>query len=145
YGRWTYKYEEAARQGAAGALIIHEDAPAAYPWAVVQSSWTGPQHDLARDDLGADRVPVEGWITSSVARELFQRAGLEFDSERARAQNRGFTPVSLRQRASITLETSIERHMSRNVVGVLPGRTRPQEAVLYGAHWDHLGRCTPVD
>jgi Zn-dependent M28 family amino/carboxypeptidase len=145
YGRWTYKYEEAARRGAAGALIVHEDAAAAYPWAVVQSSWTGPQHDLARADHGADRVQVEGWITNQVARDLFARAGLDFDRERARAQNRGFTPVPLRQNASITLETRIETHMSRNVIGVLPGRERPQEAVLYGAHWDHLGRCTPVD
>ncbi|MBL8547006.1 MAG: M28 family peptidase [Hyphomonadaceae bacterium] len=145
YGRWTYKFEEAARRGAAGALIVHEDAAAAYPWPVVNSSWTGPQHDLARADNGADRAQVEGWITNRVARELFTRAGLDFDRERARAQNRGFTPVSLRQRASVTLETTIERHASRNVIGVLPGRARPQEAVLYGAHWDHLGRCTAVD
>jgi len=145
YGRWTYKYEEAARRGAAGALIIHEDQAAAYPWAVVNSSWTGPQHDLARADHGASRVMVEGWITNQVARDLFERAGLNFDEQRQRAQNRGFTPVSLNARASITLETTIERHMSRNVIGVLPGRDRPNEAVLYGAHWDHLGRCTPVD
>jgi Zn-dependent M28 family amino/carboxypeptidase len=145
YGRWTYKYEEAARRGAAGALIIHEDAAAAYPWPVVNSSWTGPQYDLVRSDHGADRVAVEGWITNQVARDLFARAGLDFDAERRRAQNRGFTPVSLNQRASVTLETRIETHMSRNVIGVLPGRERPDEAVLYGAHWDHLGRCTPVD
>ncbi len=145
YGRWTYKYEEAARRGAAGALIIHEDEAAAYPWAVVNSSWTGPQHDLARADHGAERVAVEGWITNQVARDLFARAGLDFDEQRRRAQNRGFTPISLNQTASITLETSIETHMSRNVVGVLPGRDRPNEAILYGAHWDHLGRCTPVD
>jgi Zn-dependent M28 family amino/carboxypeptidase len=145
YGRWTYKFEEAARRGAAGALIVHEDAAAAYPWAVVNSSWTGPQHDLARSDNGAERAQVEGWITNRVAREIFTRAGLDFDRERARAQNRGFTPVSLRQNASITLETTIERHASRNVIGVLRGRERPQEAVLYGAHWDHLGRCSAVD
>lgn len=145
YGRWTYKYEEAARRGAAGAIIIHEDAAAAYPWAVVNSSWTGPQHDLARADQGRDRVAVEGWITNTVARALFERAGLNFDEQRRRAQNRGFTPVSLNQRASITLETHIERHASRNVVGVIPGSSRPNEVVLYGAHWDHLGRCTPVD
>ncbi|HYD72294.1 MAG TPA: M28 family metallopeptidase [Candidatus Binatia bacterium] len=145
YGRWTYKYEEAARRGAAGALIIHEDAAAAYPWAVVNSSWTGQQFDLARADHGADRVAIEGWITNQVARALFQRAGLDFDAERRRAQSRGFTPVSLNQRASISLETRITTHMSRNVIGVIPGRDRPDEAVLYGAHWDHLGRCTPVD
>jgi Zn-dependent M28 family amino/carboxypeptidase len=145
YGRWTYKYEEAARRGAAGALIIHEDAAAAYPWAVVNSSWTGSQFDLARADHGADRVAIEGWITNQVARDLFTRAGLDFDAERRRAQSRGFTPVSLNQRASITLETRITTHMSRNVIGVIPGRDRPDEAVLYGAHWDHLGRCTAVD
>ncbi len=80
-----------------------------------------------------------------MARTLFANAGLDFDAERARAQNRGFTPVPLNQTASITLETTIETHMSRNVIGVLPGRDRPNEAILYGAHWDHLGRCTPVD
>jgi Zn-dependent M28 family amino/carboxypeptidase len=145
YGRWTYKYEEAARRGAAGALIIHEDAAAAYPWAVVNSSWTGAQYDLARTDHGAGRVAVEGWITNQVARDLFTRAGLDFDAERRRAQSRGFTPVSLNQRASITLETRIETHMSRNVIGVIPGSDRPDEAVLYGAHWDHLGLFTAVD
>ncbi len=145
YGRWTYKFEEAARRGAAGALIVHEDQAAAYPWAVVNSSWTGPQHDLVRPNGGSDRIAVEGWITNQVARDLFARAELDFDAERRRAQSRDFTPISLNQRASITLETRIERHASRNVVGVLPGRERPNEAVLYGAHWDHLGRCTPVD
>lgn len=145
YGRWTYKFEEAARRGAAGALLVHEDAAAAYPWPVVNSSWTGPQHDLARSDNGAGRAQVEGWITNRVAREIFTGAGLDFDRERARAQARGFTPVSLRARGSITLETTIERHQSRNVVGVLRGTARPDEAVLYGAHWDHLGRCTAVN
>ena len=145
YGRWTYKYEEAARQGAAGAIIIHETDAASYPWAVVESSWTGPQHDLVLADQGRDRVQVEGWVTNEIGRALFARAGLDFDRERARAQNRGFTPVSLNTTGSIALHTEIETHMSRNVIGVLPGRGRPDEAVLYGAHWDHLGRCTPVD
>lgn len=145
YGRWVYKFEEAARQGAAGALIIHEDAAAAYGWPVVQSSWTGPQFDLVRTDRGQSRVTVEGWIQNAVAQSLFQRAGLDFAAERRRAQNRGFTPVSLRERASITLQTHLEISRSRNVIGVLQGRTRPSEVVLYSAHWDHLGRCTPVD
>ncbi|WP_395645591.1 M28 family metallopeptidase [Terricaulis sp.] len=145
YGRWTYKYEEAARQGAAGAIIIHEDGAAAYPWAVVNSSWTGPQHDLARDDLGRSRVQVEGWIQNRIARDLFQRAGLDFDRERSRAQTRGYRAQSLRARGSITLETHIDLHSSRNVIGVLRGAQRPNEAVIYGAHWDHLGRCTPVN
>ena len=145
YGRWTYKYEEAARQGAAGAILIHEDAAAAYPWSVVESSWTGPQHDLVRADGGASRVMVEGWIQNMIARDLFTRAGLDFGVEKHRAQTRGFTAVSLRARASVTLDTRIETHMSHNVIGVLRGSERPQEAVIYGAHWDHLGRCTPVD
>jgi Zn-dependent M28 family amino/carboxypeptidase len=145
YGRWTYKFEEAARRGAAGALIIHEDAAAAYGWPVVNSSWTGPQHDLVRPDGGVSRVAVEGWITNQVARDMFARAGLNFDEQRRAAQTRGFRAVSLNQRASIALETRIETHMSRNVIGVFPGRDRPNEAVIYGAHWDHLGRCTPVD
>lgn len=145
YGRWVYKFEEAARQGAAGALLIHEDAPASYPWAVVESSWTGPQYDLVRDDRGASRAVVEAWIQRNVALDIFRRAGLDFDAERRRAQQRGFTPVSLRQRASIALNTRIEESVSRNVVGVLPGRARPQETVLYSAHWDHIGRCTPVN
>ena len=145
YGRWTYKLEEAARQGAAGALIVHEDAAAAYPWAVVQSSWTGPQHDLVRADGGASRVLVEGWIQNRIAQELFAGAGLDLAVERARARQRGFTPVSLNATGSIVLTTRIETSLSRNVIGVLRGRERPQEAVLYGAHWDHLGRCTPVD
>ncbi len=145
YGRWTYKFEEAARQGAAGAIIVHEDAAAAYGWGTVQSSWSGPQVDLLRADRGASRVAVEGWIQNGVAQLLFQRAGLNFAAERARAQARTFTPVSLRQRMSINLETTITESRSRNVIGVLPGTARPQEAVLYSAHWDHLGRCTPVN
>ncbi|GAN00049.1 peptidase [alpha proteobacterium U9-1i] len=145
YGRWTYKLEEAARQGAAGAIIVHEDAAAAYGWGTVQSSWSGPQVDLLRADRGASRVAVEGWIQNGVAQLLFQRAGLNFAEERRRAQNPGFTAVSLNQTLSIDLETSITESLSRNVIGVLPGRERPQEAMLYTAHWDHLGRCTPVD
>lgn len=145
YGRWVYKFEEAARQGAAGAIIIHEDAAAAYGWGTVQSSWSGPQVDLVRADAGASRVQVEGWIQNRVAQELFTRAGLDLAVERRRAQQRGFTPISLRQRGSIALDTTITQSQSRNVVGVLRGRLRPQEAVLYSAHWDHLGRCTPID
>lgn len=145
YGRWTYKFEEAARHGAAGALIIHEDAAAAYGWPVVVSSWTGPQHALVSAEPGADHVEVEGWIQNSVARRLFSQAGLDFDAEKARAQRPDFTPVSLGQTASIDLVTQFNVSMSHNVIGVLPGQDRPQEAVVYGAHWDHLGHCAPVD
>jgi Zn-dependent M28 family amino/carboxypeptidase len=124
YGRWTYKYEEAARQGAAGAIIIHETAPAAYPWAVIESATGGPRFDVVTADRGMSRVPFEGWITSEVALETFRRAGLNFEQLKARAQQRGFTPVDM---------------------GSLPGRTRPEEVIIYVAHWDHLGRCPPID
>jgi Zn-dependent M28 family amino/carboxypeptidase len=144
YGRWTYKFEEAGRQGAAGALIIHETAPAAYPWAVVESSWTGPQFDLKRgpDDK---RVEVEGWIQNAVATELFQRAGLNFAELKAAAQRPGFSARPMNLSGSIRLETEVKDSVSNNVVGILPGREAPGEAFVYGAHWDHLGRCTPID
>ena len=146
YGRWTYKYEEAARQGAAGAIIIHQTAPAAYPWEVIGSRVSGARFDVVRADRGASRAGFEGWIQESVARETFQRAGLNFDQLRARAQSPGFRPVRMgRLTGSLTLETSFETLNSSNVVGILPGTTRPDEYVIYTAHWDHLGRCAPVN
>jgi Zn-dependent M28 family amino/carboxypeptidase len=145
YGRWTYKFEEAARQGAAGALIIHETAPAAYPWPVVMSSWTGPQLDTVRGPDAPQRVQVEGWISASMASSLFTRAGLDFGALKTRAQSRGAPPVEMGLAATVSLDTVISSSQSYNVVGILPGRARPDEAVLYTAHWDHLGRCTPVD
>ncbi len=145
YGRWTYKFEEAARQGAIGALIIHESAPAAYPWPVVMSSWTGPQLDTARGADAPPRVAVEGWISASTATELFMGAGLDFAALKAAAQNRGFAGVDMGLAASVQLETTISESSSYNVVGVLPGRIHPNETVLYTAHWDHLGRCPAVN
>lgn len=146
YGRWTYKYEEAARQGAAGAIIVHQTAPAAYPWEVIGSRVTGPRFDVVREDRGASRAGFEGWIQERVARDTFTRAGLNFDQLRARAQRQGFRPVRMgRLTGSVTLETSFDTLQSANVVGILPGTTRPDEYVIYTAHWDHLGRCAPVD
>ncbi|RMH15902.1 MAG: M28 family peptidase [Gemmatimonadetes bacterium] len=142
YGRWTYKYEEAARQGAAGALIVHETAPAGYPWAVVQGSWTGPQFGLESEDGNASRVAVEGWITGERARELFAMAGEDFDALQQAAARPGFRARPLPVRASVELDNHIERSVSRNVVGMLPGSERPDEAILFMAHWDHLGRTS---
>ncbi len=147
YGRWTYKFEEAGRQGAAGAIIIHETAGASYPWAVIQSS-TGPhpRWDVVRADRGASRTGFEGWITNEVAVETFRRAGLDFNRLKARAQTRGFRAVPMgRLTGSLHLETTAETRMTYNVIGVLPGRTRPQETIIYSAHWDHLGRCPAID
>jgi Zn-dependent M28 family amino/carboxypeptidase len=141
YGRWTYKYEEAARQGAAAALIVHETEPAAYGWNVVQSSWTGPQYNL--DDPGnhMDQSKAIGWLTHDAAHALFDNDGQDLHALAAAAKKPGFRAVPLRSRASITLRNEIKRQSSRNVVGILPGSKRPGEYVLYTAHWDHLGRC----
>lgn len=141
YGRWTYKYEEAARQGAAGALIVHDSDPAAYGWNVVQSSWTGPQYNLDEPGGHMDQSKVIGWLTNPAARRLLTASGQDLTALTAAARRPGFKAVPLRTRASVSLSNAIKRQTSRNVVGVLPGAKRPDEYVLYSAHWDHLGRC----
>ena len=143
YGRWTYKYEEAARQGAAGALIVHDAEPASYGWQTVESSWSGPQIEMDRPDRGRDRVAVEGWLQQATAQRLMEAAGQDFAALKDRAKTRGFTPVPLGITASTSLENDIRRATSSNVVAILPGSERPDEYVLYTAHWDHLGRCAP--
>lgn len=143
YGRWTYKFEEAARQGAAAALIIHETDAAAYGWEVVSGSWSGAQSDLVRENGGADRALIEGWISNDTAREMFAKAGLDFAAMKLAANTRGFKAVpmtGLKVRGEI--HQTIDPKVSRNVVGILPGTTTPDEYVLYTAHWDHLGMKT---
>jgi Zn-dependent M28 family amino/carboxypeptidase len=144
YGRWTYKYEEAARQGAAGAIIVHDTAPAAYGWNVVESSWTGPQ---LYADAGADAPPttqVNGWMQKPAAERVLAAAGHDLADLTARARQQGFRPVPLGLRASTSFRNTIRKFASQNVIGILPGRTAPEEYVLHTAHWDHLGRCTPA-
>jgi len=141
YGRWTYKFEEAARQGAAAAIIVHDTVPAAYGWNVVQSSWTGPQQVAAARNDNADQSLAIGWIANAKAAELMRSAGQDLASLTAAAKRPGFKPVDLKLKLSTGFDTAVRRHMSRNVVGVLPGKSKPDEYVLYTAHWDHLGRC----
>jgi Zn-dependent M28 family amino/carboxypeptidase len=145
YGRWTYKFEEAGRQGAAGAIIIHETAPAAYPWAVIQSSTGSARWDVVRPDRGANRAGFDGWMNNEVAMETFRRANLDFNELKQRAQRRGFRAVRMNLTGSMTLNTRIEERATYNVVGVLPGTQRPDETILYSAHWDHLGHCPAID
>ncbi|MBL9070046.1 MAG: M28 family peptidase [Sphingopyxis sp.] len=146
YGRWSYKYEEAARQGAAAVLIVHDTEPAAYGWNVVESSNTGANYLAETKDGGAKETAANGWIQLSKAKELFASAGQDFDKLRAAAGKKGFKPVALTGvKASLSFDNEISKKMSRNVVGVLPGTKRPDEYVLYTGHWDHLGRCTPVN
>ena len=143
YGRWTYKYEEAARQGADGAIIIHETEPAAYGWQTVESSWSGPQIEMDRADRGAGRVAVEGWLQKPVAERIVAAAGQDLAELTVRAQSGDLSPVPLGVTMSASLENTIRRGESNNVIGILPGAERPDEYVLYTAHWDHLGRCAP--
>ena len=144
YGRWTYKYEEAARQGAAAVLIVHQTEPAAYGWNVVQSSNTGAEHVADAANGHMDDTAAHGWIQLDKARALFASAGKDFDSLAAAARVKGFKPVPLGVKASVSFDNQIQKQVSHNVVGILPGREAPDEYVLLSAHWDHLGRCTPV-
>lgn len=143
YGRWTYKYEEAARQGAAGVIIVHEEAPASYGWTTVRNSWSGPNFDIVREDA-SERVPVESWVQRDVAVELFQRAGLDFDTLKARARSRDFQPVALEgAELDVLFDVASQRIETRNIVGRLPGTTHPDETILFTGHWDHIGVGTP--
>ena len=144
YGRWTYKFEEAARQGAAAALIIHDTAPAAYGWNVVNSSWTGTQFLAQSENKGADQTLANGWIQKSVANSMFQSAGLDMAKLSAAAKTKGFKATELGLKASFGFDNDLARKNSKNVIGLLKGAKRPDEFVLYTAHWDHLGRCTPA-
>ena len=139
YGRWDYKYDEAARQGAAGAIIIHDTKPAAYPWSTVENSWTGPQFDVVLPDKGATLADVESWISYDKAIELFAMAGLDLKEMYSQAQKPGFTAVAMGLAATVTLETTIEKVTSRNVIAKLEGREAANEVFIYMAHWDHLG------
>jgi Zn-dependent M28 family amino/carboxypeptidase len=145
YGRWTYKYEEAARQGAAGVFIVHETEPAAYPWGVVQNGWTGPQFNLVREDNNMSRCAAEGWLHLEAARKVFALAGLNYDEVKGMAAKRGFKAVPLGLRASLTLRNTIRNVTSNNVIARLPGSERPDETILYEAHWDHFGKNTALE
>jgi len=140
YGRWTYKFEEAARQGAAAAIIVHEEEPAAYPWSVVENSWQGPQLDLQRDDLGADRVILEGWIKDNILNDVLNFTGFDYDSLRQIALEKTFSAFPLR---GLTLSSEIHNKVrylqSHNIAAVKKGIVYPDEYILFMAHWDHLG------
>jgi len=140
YGRWTYKYEEAARQGAAAVLIVHETAPAAYGWATVENGWTGTQFNLVTEDDNMGRVMAEGWVTLETAEAIFSMAGMDYQELKARAQEPGFQAVPLGDlKASLAIRNTVERSSSRNFLAKLPGTTRPDEVVIYMGHWDHFG------
>lgn len=139
YGRWDYKFDEAARQGAAGAIMIHDTLPAAYGWPTVTNSWTGPQFDMVLPQQGAGLASMEAWITRENAEALFTKAGLKLDQMYEKARQRGFAAVPMSLNASATLVNEVEMVNSRNVAAILKGSEAPDEVFIYMAHWDHLG------
>lgn len=140
YGRWTYKFEEAARQGAKGCLVIHDDAPASYPFGVLQNSWNRPKLYL---DSGVPACDVEGWVSLPAAKKIFSSAGLNLLTELARAKKPGFKGQSLGIHATTKLTVSAKESTSNNVIGKITGTKRPDETIIYTAHWDHLGIGQP--
>jgi Zn-dependent M28 family amino/carboxypeptidase len=144
YGRWTYKYEIASEKEAAAVILIHEDGPAGYPFAVVQGSWSRENFDITQPETGkaAHRVAVEGWIDSPTAQRLFQAAGADLAALKKAAIRRDFHPVALDARASFTIRNQVRQVQSRNVVAKLEGSDQALKGqyVIYTAHWDHLGR-----
>ncbi|WP_426041384.1 M28 family metallopeptidase [Brevundimonas sp. TWP2-3-4b1] len=143
YGRWTYKYEEAARQGAAGVIIVHETDPASYGWTTVRNSWTGPNFDIVRANAD-ERVPMESWIQRDVAVDLFQHAGLDFEALKVQARSRDFQPVTLEGAGmDVMFDVASQRIETHNIIGRLEGSTHPDETFLYTGHWDHIGVGTP--
>ncbi|MCW5758554.1 MAG: M28 family peptidase, partial [Phenylobacterium sp.] len=144
YGRWTYKFEEAARQGAIGFLVIHETAPASYGWATVKNSNTNEIFDVIRKDPSTDHAPLEGWVQRDPAAELIKAGGYDLDTLKKQARTRDFRPVELK---GVTFSTDYrvdaQKVVSHNVVGAIPGAKHPDERVFYTAHWDHLGIGLP--
>ena len=144
YGRWTYKFEEAARLGAAGVLIVHETAPASYGWATVKNSNTNVMFDIVRKEPAKSHPSMEGWIQRDVAVDLFKKAGLDFDALKAKAQTRDFKPVELTgAKFSADYKVKHEVIVSKNIAGVVKGSVHPDEYVVYSGHWDHLGVGLP--
>jgi len=146
YGRWTYKFEEAARQGASAAIIIHEEEAAGYPWSVVENSWTGSQLDLQRKDLGLSRTILESWIDLDVANEIFTFTGFDYESLKEFALDKSFQAFEMKG-LSLTSKiiSDISYFSSHNLIGFKEGTVRPEEYLIFMAHWDHLGINEELD
>jgi Zn-dependent M28 family amino/carboxypeptidase len=141
YGRWTYKFEQAARKGAAAAIIVHQTGPAGYPWGVIMISNGRENFDL-KSDSGGGHADVEGWVTLESAKKLCAAAGEDFDALKAAAARRDFRPVPLNLKANLAVTSTLRDVASRNVVAKIEGSDPKlkDEYVVYTAHWDHLGR-----
>lgn len=143
YGRWTYKFEEAARRGALGALVVHETAPASYGWATVKNSNTNTMFDVVREDPAASHPKLEGWIQRDLAVALFKRSGQDFDALKKKARKRDFQPVPLKDTFSASYAVDSKVIASKNVVARVEGSSRADETIIYSGHWDHLGIGAP--
>lgn len=147
YGRWTYKYEEATRRGAAAVLVVHQTIPASYPWEVVEGGWTGERMDVSTPDGHAGRVAVEGWLSIDATKKLFADAGLDFEAQERLARTADFQPVSLKTSATFDVSNTMRNVATHNFIAKLPGSdaTVADEYVIYTAHWDHFGIGKPVN
>jgi Zn-dependent M28 family amino/carboxypeptidase len=142
YGRWTYKFEEANRQGAAGALVIHDTRPASYDWSVVQNSWTGKNLSAYSEN---EKLAFKGWLSNEASKKLFQAAGLSYDDALAAAQKQGFRSYALGLKSTVEIVNDAQIENSANVAGVFPGTDLKDEYIIYSAHWDHFGIGIPVN
>jgi Zn-dependent M28 family amino/carboxypeptidase len=142
YGRWTYKYDIAAKRGATAAIIIHETGPAAYPWQVVRSSWSKENFELDNPDKNIDAVQARSWITLDIAKKLLADSGRDFDALKKRAVSKDFRPVALNAKCKIGIKQALHSFKSHNVIGKLEGSDPKlrNEYIIYTAHWDHLGK-----
>lgn len=142
YGRWTYKYEIAAKKGAAAAVIIHETGPAGYPYSVVRTSWSKENFELDAPDKNADAVSVRSWITLDVAKKLLADCGQDFEALKKSAINKDFRPVALKAKANFEIKQDLRTFKSHNVIATLEGSDPKwkDEYVIFSAHWDHLGK-----
>lgn len=145
YGRWTYKYEEAARQGATGMIIVHDTKPASYPWGVVEHGWTGPNLYLQADDNNMSRCKMEGWVSLESANKIFSLAGKNGYDFTHEAVSQDFKSFSLNLNLSIYFDNASKFSKSKNVAGLLPGTSNSDEVIIYSGHWDHLGVGDPID
>ena len=145
YGRWTYKYEEAARQGAAGVIIVHDTKPASYPWTVVRNGWTGANLYLQAEDNNMSRCEIEGWVSLEAAKGIFALAGMKDYDFTKESVSQDFSSFSLNVNLSLSFDNNTKFSKSKNVVGLLEGSTKPEEVIIYSGHWDHFGIGAPVD
>tara|TARA_R110002074_G_scaffold401581_1_gene600206 strand:- start:14474 stop:16090 length:1617 start_codon:yes stop_codon:yes gene_type:complete len=142
YGRWTYKYEEAARQGAAGVIIVHDTEPASYGWNVIESSWTGARLTIASE---LPKLEVESWISGESAQKMFDASAMKGQDYKSLSRSKDYKPTPLGLNVSVSVKNEIKKDVSKNVVAMIPGTDRKDEVIIYSAHWDHLGVGKAID